>query len=122
LFKILAEHKIKIVLTTDHGSIRVKNAIKVVGDKNTNVNLRYKVGKNLAYNKKEVFSIVKPDVAGLPSPNLSSTYIFAEGQDFIAYPNNYNYYVQYYKDTFQHGGVSLEEMIIPVITMSPKGA
>lgn len=121
LFKILAEHKIKIVLTTDHGSIRVKNAIKVVGDKNTNVNLRYKVGKNLAYNKKEVFSIVKPDVAGLPSPNLSSTYIFAEGQDFIAYPNNYNYYVQYYKDTFQHGGVSLEEMIIPVITMSPKG-
>lgn len=122
LFRILAEHKIKIVLTTDHGSIRVKNAIKVVGDKNTNVNLRYKVGKNLAYNKKEVFSIVKPDVAGLPSPNLSSTYIFAEGQDFIAYPNNYNYYVQYYKDTFQHGGVSLEEMIIPVITMSPKGA
>lgn len=122
LFKILAEYKIKIVLTTDHGSIRVKNAIKVVGDKNTNVNLRYKVGKNLAYNKKEVFSIVKPDVAGLPSPNLSSTYIFAEGQDFIAYPNNYNYYVQYYKDTFQHGGVSLEEMIIPVITMSPKGA
>ncbi len=122
LFKILAEHKIKIVLTTDHGSIRVKNAIKVVGDKNTNVNLRYKVGKNLAYNKKEVFSVVKPDVAGLPSPNLSSTYIFAEGQDFIAYPNNYNYYVQYYKDTFQHGGVSLEEMIIPVITMSPKGA
>ncbi len=93
-----------------------------MGDKNTNVNLRYKVGKNLAYNKKEVFSIVKPDVAGLPSPNLSSTYIFAEGQDFIAYPNNYNYYVQYYKDTFQHGGVSLEEMIIPVITMSPKGA
>ncbi len=122
LFRILAEHKIKIVLTTDHGSIRVKNAIKVVGDKNTNVNLRYKVGKNLAYNKKEVFSVVKPDVAGLPSPNLSSTYIFAEGQDFIAYPNNYNYYVQYYKDTFQHGGVSLEEMIIPVITMSPKGA
>lgn len=122
LFRILADHKIKIVLTTDHGSIRVKNAIKVVGDKNTNVNLRYKVGKNLAYNKKEVFSVVKPDVAGLPSPNLSSTYIFAEGQDFIAYPNNYNYYVQYYKDTFQHGGVSLEEMIIPVITMSPKGA
>ena len=121
LFRILAEHKIKIVLTTDHGSIRVKNAIKVIGDKNTNVNLRYKVGKNLAYNKKEVFSVLKPEVAGLPSPNLSSAYIFAEGQDFIAYPNNYNYYVQYYKDTFQHGGVSLEEMIIPVITMSPKG-
>lgn len=120
LFKILAEHKIKIVLTTDHGSIRVKNAIKVVGDKATNVNLRYKVGKNLAYDKKEVLALMKPEACGLPCPNLSSTYIFADNQNFMAYPNNYNHYVQYYKDTFQHGGISLEEMIIPIITMQPK--
>ncbi|MCQ2335680.1 MAG: PglZ domain-containing protein [Paludibacteraceae bacterium] len=120
LFKMLSEQNVKVVLTTDHGSIRVKNAIKVVGDKNTNVNLRYKVGKNLAYDKKEAFAIQKPDAVGLPCPNLSSVYIFADNQNFMAYPNNYNYYVQYYKDTFQHGGISLEEMIIPLITMSPK--
>lgn len=120
LFKILSEQKVKIVLTTDHGSIRVKNAIKVIGDKATNVNLRYKVGKSLAYDKKEVLALQRPDAAGLPCPNLSSTYIFADNQNFIAYPNNYNYYVQYYKDTFQHGGISLEEMIIPLVTMSPK--
>jgi len=120
LFKILADKKVKIVLTTDHGSIRVKNAIKVIGDKATNVNLRYKVGKNLAYDKNEVLALHKPESVGLPSPNISSTYIFADNQDFLAYPNNYNYYVQYYKDTFQHGGISLEEMIIPLITMTPK--
>jgi hypothetical protein len=119
-FRILAEQDVHIVLTTDHGSIRVKNPIKVVGDKNTNVNLRYKVGKNLAYDKKDVLAITQPDTCLLPTPNLSSTYIFAGGDDFIAYPNNYNYYVSYYKDTFQHGGISLEEMIIPLVSMHPK--
>lgn len=119
-FKNLARYKVKVVLTTDHGSIRVKNAIKVVGDKNTNVNLRYKLGKNLAYNKKEVLAITNPSSIHLPSPNISTSYIFAYNTDFIAYPNNYNYYVGYYKDTFQHGGISLEEMIIPIIRMSPK--
>lgn len=119
-FRILAQQDVHIVLTTDHGSIRVKNPIKVIGDKNTNVNLRYKVGKNLAFDKKEVLTISNPDSCLLPSPNLSSTYIFAGNDDFIAYPNNYNYYVSYYKDTFQHGGISLEEMIIPLVTMHPK--
>ena len=119
-FRILAEQDVHIVLATDHGSIRVKNPTKVVGDKNTNVNLRYKVGKNLAYNKKEVFALTQPESCYLPSPNLSSTYIFAEGDEFIAYPNNYNHYVSYYKDTFQHGGISLEEMIIPIVSMHPK--
>ena len=116
----MAEQDVHIVLATDHGSIRVKNPTKVVGDKNTNANLRYKVGKNLAYNKKEVFALTQPESCYLPSPNLSSTYIFAEGDEFIAYPNNYNHYVSYYKDTFQHGGISLEEMIIPIVSMHPK--
>lgn len=120
LFRILAEKGYKVVLTTDHGTIRVNNAVKVVGDRNTNTNLRYKVGRNLNYNPKEVFEIRKPMEAGLPTPNLSSSYIFAMNQDFLAYPNNYNYYVGYYKDTFQHGGISLEEMLIPCITLSPK--
>ena len=120
LFKKIAERGYKIILTTDHGSLRVKSPVKVIGDKNTNTNLRYKVGKNLSYNNKQVFEIKNPEEAGLPSPNVSSKYIFALNDDFYAYPNNYNYYVSYYKDTFQHGGVSMEEMLIPLITMTPK--
>lgn len=120
LFKKIAEMGYKVVLTTDHGTIRVKNPIKIIGDKNTNTNLRYKVGKSLSYNPREVYEIHKPENIGLPKSNLSDKYIFSLGNDFFAYPNNYNYYVQYYKDTFQHGGISLEEMLVPIITMTPK--
>ena len=120
LFRKIASKGYKIVLTTDHGTIRVTNPIKVIGDKNTNTNLRYKVGKSLSYNSKQVYEIKKPELYGLPAPNVSSAYIFAGNQDFFAYPNNYNYYVQYYTDTFQHGGISLEEMIIPIITLTAK--
>lgn len=120
LFRALAASDYRVLLTTDHGSINAGNAIKVIGDRNTNTNLRYKVGKNLTYNPKEVFEIKNPNLAGLPSPNLSSAYIFATGKDFFAYPNNYNHYVQYYKDTFQHGGISMEEMLIPLVTMQGK--
>lgn len=120
LFKRIADQGAKVVLTTDHGTIRVKNPSKVIGDKNVNTNLRYKVGKNLTYKQSDVFEILKPEEFGLPRPNVSSKYIFATGDDFFAYPNNYNYYVQYYKDTFQHGGISMEEMLIPIITLQPK--
>jgi DNA-binding response OmpR family regulator len=120
LFKILSSSNYKVIITTDHGSIRANNPIKIIGDRNTNTNLRYKLGKNLSYNPKEVFEIKDPKQAQLPSPNLSTTYVFATGDSFFAYPNNYNYYVSYFKDTFQHGGVSMEEMIIPIITLTER--
>ena len=120
LFKRLAQSDFKVIITTDHGSIRASKPIKIVGDRNTNTNLRYKLGKNLAYNAKEVFTIKEPHKAQLPAPNLSTAYVFAYGDAFFAYPNNYNYYVSYYKDTFQHGGISMEEMLIPLITLTPR--
>ena len=118
LFRLLAQTDYEVIITTDHGSIRATKPLKIIGDRNTNTNLRYKLGKNLSYNSKEVFAIHNPAKAQLPSPNLSTSYVFAMGDSFFAYPNNYNYYVSYYKDTFQHGGISMEEMIIPLITMT----
>jgi DNA-binding response OmpR family regulator len=116
----IAEKPCKVIITTDHGSIRVKEPVKVVGDKKVNSNLRYKQGKNLTYNPKEVFEVKKPTEAALPTVHLSSSFIFATEDDFFAYPNNFNYYAKYYKNTFQHGGISMEEMICPLITLSPK--
>ena len=117
LFRLLAQSDYEVIITTDHGSIRATRPLKIIGDRNTNTNLRYKLGKNLSYNAKDVFVIHNPAEAQLPSPNISTSYVFAMGDSFFAYPNNYNYYVSYYKDTFQHGGISMEEMIIPLITM-----
>ena len=121
LLKGLAENDIRVVVTTDHGSIRVNNPIKVIGDRETNTNLRYKLGKNLNYKSKQIFEVRDPRKAFLPSRNVSTSYIFANSDDFLAYPNNFNYYANYYKDTFQHGGISMEEMIIPLVTLVPKG-
>ena len=115
-----AQEGYRIVLTTDHGSIRCHRPEKVIGDRNTNTNLRYKLGKNLNYDAKNLFVIKKPEEAQLPAPNLSTSYIFASGDAFFAYPNNYNYYVSYYRNTFQHGGISMEEMLVPFVTLRMK--
>ena len=121
-FRQLAQMDCKVIVTTDHGSIRCTQPVKIVGDRNTNTNLRYKLGKNLGYDEdKSLFVIKDPRKALLPSPNLSTSYVFATGDSFFAYPNNYNYYVSYYRDTFQHGGISMEEMIVPLITLKGKG-
>ena len=118
--KKIAQKNVKMIITTDHGTIRVKEPTKVIGDKNTNTNLRYKQGKNLNYDKKEVFEVRNPAEGFLPRTHLSTSFIFAKNDMFFAYPNNFNYYVNYYKDTFQHGGISLEEIIIPIITLTNK--
>ena len=110
----------KLIITTDHGTINVKNPSKVIGDKNTSLNLRYKTGKSLTYEDKEVLAAKDPKSIYLPAINMSSSFIFAKGDYFFAYPNNYNHYVSYYRNTYQHGGVSLEEMIIPFSVLIPK--
>ena len=120
LLKALSQTDSTVIITTDHGSIRASKPIKIIGDRNTNTNLRYKLGKNLNCQSKEVFVVKNPHEAQLPAPNLSTSYVFATGNSFLAYPNNYNYYVSYYKDTFQHGGISMEEMLIPLVTLKKR--
>jgi CheY-like chemotaxis protein len=110
----------KLILTTDHGTINVKNPSKVVGDRETSLNLRYKTGRSLTFESKDVLVAKDPKAIHLPSITMSSSFIFAKGDLFFAYPNNYNHYVSYYRNTYQHGGVSLEEMIIPFVVFSPK--
>lgn len=120
IFKKLADKKVKVVITTDHGTVRVKRPFKIIGDKETNSNLRYKHGKNLTYEGKNVFACAKPERLMLPRRNVSTSFVFALDDYFFAYPNNYNHYVSHYRDTFQHGGISLEEVIIPLVVLSNK--
>ncbi|WP_304708145.1 response regulator [uncultured Rikenella sp.] len=120
IMKQLSERGHTIVITSDHGTIRVDNPVKVIGDRETSPNLRYKSGRNLNYDAKQVFAITRPEEAHLPKSNLTSTYIFAYDHDFLVYPNNFNQHVRYYKNTFQHGGISMEEMLVPYIVLNPK--
>lgn len=120
MFRKIAALGYKVVLTTDHGTTHVNNAVQIIGDKNTNTNLRYKVGKSLNFQSKNCFEITRPKQVGLPCPNVSSSYVFCTGNDFFAYPNNFNYYAQFYRNTFQHGGISMEEMLIPLVVLEGK--
>lgn len=120
IIRFIAHKKSEIVLTTDHGSVYVKDPVKILGDRTVNTNLRYKYGKSLKYNSKEVFEVRNPEDVFLPRINVSTAYVFARSSDFFAYPNNYNHYVNYYRNTFQHGGISMYEMMIPVIHLKPK--
>ncbi|ESU24930.1 two-component response regulator [Flavobacterium enshiense DK69] len=110
----------KLILTTDHGTINCKNPSKVIGDKQTSLNLRYKTGRSLTYEDKDVYAVKDPKKIGLPAINMSSSFIFAKNDLFLAYVNNFNHYVSYYRNTYQHGGISLEEMIVPFLVFNPK--
>ena len=120
IMKFISQKSCNAIVTTDHGSVWVKNPVKILGDKAVNTNLRYKYGKSLKYNPKEVFEIRDPEKIFLPKVNVSTSYVFTRANDFFAYPNNYNYYVSYYKNTFQHGGISMNEMLIPVAFLTSK--
>lgn len=120
ILKFISEKPVTLIITTDHGSIKVSNPVKILGDRNVNTNLRYKFGKSLEYNPKEVFEMVDPEKYFLPKINVSTRYVFTRYTDFFAYPNNFNYYAKYYKNTFQHGGISMEEVLIPIITLTSK--
>jgi len=120
IIKYLASKDVSVLITTDHGSVKVTDPVKIVGDKNVNTNLRYKFGKSLNYKERDVFEITDPESYYLPKMNISTRWVFARGADFFAYPNNFNYYANYYKNTFQHGGLSMEEILIPIITLSSK--
>ena len=110
----------KLIITTDHGTINVKHPSKVIGDRDTSLNLRYKTGRSLTYEDKEVLAAKDPKEIHLPTINVSSSFIFAKNDLFFAYPNNYNHYVSYYRNTYQHGGLSLEEMIIPFVVLEAR--
>ncbi|MBN9293975.1 MAG: PglZ domain-containing protein [Flavobacteriia bacterium] len=118
--KKVAESKAKLIITTDHGTVKVTNPVKIVGERSTNTNLRYKVGRNLSYKDKEVFTIKNPADAFLPKTSVSDEFVFCRENDFFVYPNNFNHFVNFYGDTFQHGGVSLEELFIPFVVLQPK--
>lgn len=119
LLKILADFQVRVIFSTDHGTIRVQNPVKVIGDRKTSTNLRYKMGRNLDYDPKKVFELKNPEKAMLPKSNISSRYIFALNKDFLVFQNNYNHYAGYYKDTFQHGGISMQEIMLPVVSLEP---
>lgn len=120
IIKQAQELKFKLIVTTDHGTINVKNPSKVVGDRETSLNLRYKTGRSLSYNDKDVLAIKDPKTVGLPSISMNSSFIFAKENSFFAYPNNYNHYVSYYRNSYQHGGISLEEVLIPFAVLTPR--
>ena len=120
-FKALAKmDNVKVVITTDHGSIRSLRGAKVLGDREASTNLRFKYGRNLKVDEKHAIYIKNPEEYKLPKRGVTINYIIAKEDFYFVYPTDYHKYLSHYKDTFQHGGISMEEMILPVITMEPK--
>ena len=120
IIKLAAKNKMKLMITTDHGTINVKKPTKIIGQKEASLNLRYKTGRSLSYNKKDVYVVDEPERIKLPAIALNSSFVFAKEDYFFVYPNNYNYYVDYFSNTLQHGGISMQEMMIPFVELSPR--
>ncbi|MEQ9261660.1 MAG: bifunctional response regulator/alkaline phosphatase family protein [Owenweeksia sp.] len=120
IIRTLRDKKLKVIITTDHGTINVGDPSKLVGPKDLSTNLRYKVGRNMSFQHKDVYEVKNPEDIYLPKPNINSSFVFAKEDLFFAYPNNFNHYVKYYRNTYQHGGVSLEEMIVPFAVLKPR--
>jgi len=118
---IAGKKNARVVLTTDHGSIRCLHGVKVMGDRDTSTNLRYKFGKNVKADPKHAMHVKEPSDLRIPSFGLTINNIIAKEDYYFVYPTDFNHYLQKYKDSFQHGGISLEEMVVPVVTMKPKG-
>jgi CheY-like chemotaxis protein len=118
--RALSENGNTIIVTTDHGSIRGLHGAKVIGDRETSTSLRYKYGKNIKVSPKDAMIINNPRDYKLPARGVNTNYIFAKEDNYFVYPTNYHYFLNYYADSFQHGGISLEEMILPIITLEPK--
>lgn len=119
-FQDLAREDCTIVITTDHGAIRSLHATKVLGDRETSTALRYKYGRNIKCDKRHAIFVRDPEAYGLPRGHLNTNYIIAKEDYYFVYPTNYSHYLNRYRDTMQHGGASLEEMILPVLTLRPK--
>ena len=119
-FQELARHDCTVVISTDHGAVRALSPTKVIGDRETSTSLRYKHGRNLKVDRDEAIFVKEPETYGLPRLGINENYIFAKGDSYFVYPTNYNRYVNQYRDTFQHGGVTMEEVLLPVVTLRPK--
>ncbi|HFE63455.1 MAG TPA: response regulator [Caldithrix sp.] len=120
VFKKLAEQDVTVIVTSDHGSVRSLRGTKIIGDREASTNLRYKFGRNLKVEQKHAVFVKNPKDYKLPQRNFNLNYVIAKEDYYFVYPTNYHKYLAYYRDSFQHGGISLEEMILPVVTLQPK--
>jgi len=120
LLRKIAEWNCAVVITTDHGSVIGTKGTIAYGKKDTSTNLRYKYGDNLNCDTKQAWLIKDPREMNLPTWGLATTYIIALEDYYFVYPTKYSEYRRHYQNSFQHGGISLDEMILPVITLRPK--
>ena len=121
MLKVLSQQPhVTVVLTTDHGSVRCLRGSKIIGDREASTNLRYKFGRNLKIDERQAVFVKNPADYMLPRSSVTTNYVLAKENYFFVYPTDYHKYLSQYRDSFQHGGISMEEMILPVVTLTPR--